>query len=59
MGIFDLNRRIRNLEEKMARIEQDKKCAIGNHKWEINQSSLGNDPYIKCSHCWAFTKEKK
>jgi len=57
--MFITKAKLRNLEDRIAQIEQKELCAQGKHKWEVHKSYLGDPPYVKCSACWAFPPDRK
>lgn len=43
--------RIKMLEIKLAKIEQEKACAAGIHKWVMRDETTQR-PYIRCEECY-------
>lgn len=51
-GIKDLRRRVKALENKMAKAEQVANCAAGKHEWEICLHGGQSDAHVRCIHCY-------
>lgn len=56
--MFELKRRVRALEEKIAKMEREKACANGKHDWQMIESSTGGLPFIRCAACYATPGNK-
>lgn len=55
--MFNLNRRVKKLEEEIKRLEIRQNCEKGIHDWELRKDD--QKPFIKCPHCWAAPKGLK
>jgi hypothetical protein len=56
--MFISKAKLKEIEQIIAQLVQDKKCAQGVHKWIMTEMSYGSPPYVRCSHCYAVPEKK-
>lgn len=57
--MFVSRREFEKLKADVKKIQQEKRCLLGDHKWVMVESSYSaTSPYIRCSECNATPKVK-
>jgi hypothetical protein len=50
--MFGLRRRVKELEEALEELKNDKKCKEGRHSWKYHGSIEGVGEFRACKHCY-------
>ena len=56
--MFASKRSVAILFERIERLEQKDRCAVGSHVWETRMAGTYDPPYIACKFCGERPKVK-